>query len=169
MDEDLSASDDITKDTGSTGTSNLQDGTYTDTPYESTGSGTVTLNPHGTIFTNTTPVNGATAYTAANKFAYNFGKLFKTVDNTVSCSGSTCTFTTVDGMSWSVLDNFSNTSLKNAIITVDVNGPDAGSNSSTNNPDTFQFKVDAGGGVSVYGNNTAATKAKEILKKRKNK
>lgn len=160
---------DINKGSGSLSSgTNLKDGTYADQPYEveSTG-GAVELNAHGSVFLNTTVMNGSTEYTSSNKFAYNFGKLFKSDD--LSCSSNVCTFTTPDGMSWKITDNFANAS-KNAEILVDING-DIEPNSSTTSihPDQYTFEVDASGAVKVRGTDYAAEKAKRVLKDRKAK
>lgn len=152
--------DDFTKGTASLGTSNLRDNSLTDASSK-----TVIQTPSGSPFLNTSVMNSATAYTTSNKFAYNFGKLFK--NDNLSCSGRVCTFSTVDGMNWTVTDNFS-ASTKNAIISVDINGSSQGANSSTSaTPDVYNFQVSSNGGVSVYGSDNAATNAKKYLKKRK--
>ena len=163
--DDVSADEIYGPTQGTTGTTNLQDGTYEDKDYIKDGS--LQVKDHGTVFLDTTLPTGATAYTSSNKFAYNFGKKFKNED--LSCSGNVCTFSTADGMAWEITDNFNNSS-KNALVEVDINGASVGSNISTGNtPDVYTFQVDAGGKVSVYGNDAAATKAKRALKTRKNK
>ncbi len=159
--------DDIGKGTGSVSGSNLQDGTYADKPFQQVGS-SVDLAAHGSVFLNTAVMNGSNEYTSSNKFAYNFAKLFKTDD--LSCSGRVCSFTTPDGMEWTVTDNFSVAVSQSATIKVDINGSSVGSNSSTvSKPDIYTFKVDASGTVTIDGNDNAATKAKRVLKDRKAK
>ena len=71
-----------------------------------------------------------------------------------SCTGNVCSFTTKDGMSWKITDNF-NTSKKNAIITIDINGESKGANATyktSNKPDIFSFAVDASGKIYVDNN-----------------
>ena len=105
------------------------------------------------------------SYTSDDKFAYNFMKIFETTSS--ECENNECKFTTPDGMYWEVEDQFNNSSLNYAIIKVDINGQNTGSNSSTDtDPDVYSFKVDADGAASVYGSDAAATKAVSVLKSR---
>lgn len=160
-------SDNISKGSDSVSGSNLQDGTYADKPLQQEGS-SVDLAAHGSVFLNTAVMDGSTAYTSNNKFAYNFAKLFKSDD--LYCSGRVCEFTTPDGMEWTVTDNFSVAASQTATIKVDINGSSAGANSSTaDKPDIYTFTVDASGAVTISGNDAAATKAKRVLKDRKAK
>lgn len=159
--------EDFSKKTGNSSGSNLKDGSYNDKNYESTKtSNTVALNPHGTVFLNTEVMHGATGYTSANKFAYNFAGVFKTDNRT--CTGSVCTFTTPDGMDWTITDGFKSGDVNSyALIKVDINGAGTQPNSATaSNPDTFEFKVDPSGTITVNGNNKASQKAIAVLKDR---
>lgn len=158
---------DLSKKTGNSSSSNLKDGSYDDTNYSGTSTtSTVALNPHGTVFLNTKVMNGATGYTSENKFAYNFAGLFKT--NNRVCNGSVCTFTTEDGMDWTVTDGFQSGNANTfATIQVDVNGAGTQPNSANDlNPDIFTFKVDPSGQITVDGNDKAAEKARSVLKDR---
>lgn len=159
--------EDFSKKTGNSSGSNLKDGNYKDENYESTKtSNTVALNPHGTVFLNTDVMNGATGYTSANKFAYNFAGVFKT--NNRTCTGSVCTFTTPDGMDWTITDGFQAGNVNSfALIRVDINGAETQPNSATaSNPDIFEFKVDPSGTITVNGNDNASKKAIAVLKDR---
>lgn len=159
--------DDISTKTGNKGTSSFKDGTYDDTNYSGTSTtSTVKLNPHGTVFLNTTVMNGATGYTSANKFAYNFGGLFKT--NNRVCNGSVCTFTTDDGMDWEVTDGFQAGNVNTyALVKVDINGAGTKPNSEDgSNPDIYTFRVDPSGAITVEGDTEAAKKARAVLKDR---
>ena len=131
---------------------------------------TLTNISSGSVFANTDVASGVTRYTSSNKFAYNFAEQFDHRDR--NCNNNVCTFVTTDNMYWQVTDNF-NTNDKYAIVMVDINGTTKGANSSapsgSKQPDRFNFKVDAGGGISVYGTDKAATRAKEILSKRDTK
>ena len=92
-------------------------------------------------------------YTSDNKFAANFAGRLDLKGN-ASCTGNVCSFTTKDGMSWKITDNF-NTSKKNAIITIDINGESKGANATyktSNKPDIFSFAVDASGKIYVDNN-----------------
>lgn len=159
--------EDISKKTGNSSGSNLKDGSYDDKNYESTKtSNTIALNPHGTVFLNTDVMHGATGYTSANKFAYNFAGVFKTDNRT--CTGSVCTFTTPDGMDWTITDGFKAGDVNSyALIKVDINGAGTQPNSATaSNPDIFEFKVDPSGTITVNGNDKASQKAIAVLKDR---
>lgn len=110
--------------------------------------------------------NGAN-YSTQNKFSYNF--MLALNPKTVYAEGDDgpCDFITDDGMHWEISDYFNDKSKNYAIIQVDINGSDVGSNSSTGtNPDTFSFIVGADGTVNVYGEDAAATKARQVLSSR---
>ena len=103
------------------------------------------------IFKNVSIPSGVTSYTKYNKFSYNFAKLF---DSTITTSGSNnkiCSFTTKDGIAWTVTDNFSSSTT--STVEVDVNGAKSGGNG-------YIFTVSADG--TITPNNTAAN----ILKTR---
>lgn len=161
------SAEDLSKKTGNSSGSNLKDGSYNDENYQSTTTtNTVVLNPHGTVFLNTNVVNGATGYTSKNKFAYNFAGIFKT--NNRTCTDNVCTFTTPDGMDWTITDGFQSGNVNSyALIKVDINGNDVKPNSNRRpNPDTFEFKVDPSGTISVHGDSFASNKAISVLKDR---
>lgn len=127
-------------------------------------------------FTDITVRNGAD-YSTENKFAYNFIKNLDTF-SWESPEGRYCSAYTKDGMDWIITDFFdgNKADLRDdankypnyfAKIKVDINGEEKGPNSSeAANPDIFTFIVDADGAVSVYGDDAAARKAKEVLKSR---
>lgn len=99
-----------------------------------------------------TTVRG-TGYTASNKFAYNFGKLFNTTD--LSCTNNVCTFTTKDGMSWVVTDNFNAASAANKKATVQVN-------THVTDNSIYLFEIQKDGRVTISSSNSENIKNKMI-------
>lgn len=93
------------------------------------------------VFLNTNlPANASNPkYTAANKFAYNFGTMF--VETPETTSNNVVSFKTKDGINWTVTDNFANAS-QNAFIDVRLK----------ENGTSYRFTVDSSGKITPDGN-----------------
>ena len=114
----------------------------------------------GNVFTNPTlPANHPSDMKTTNKFAYSMTSLFDTKSK--SCTNTSCSFVTKDGMSWTIEDRFTKSD-RDALVYVDINGK-KGPNSKTNgNIDQFAFRVDAGGAIKVFGQTSDANVQKAI-------
>ncbi|MGN1124668.1 MAG: type II secretion system protein [Candidatus Gastranaerophilaceae bacterium] len=127
----------------------------------STSSNGVSTVSRDETFLDTTVYGSATGYTSTDKFAYNFASKMAKKGSMTKKETNAYTFKTPDGIYWEVTDNFSDTSKKNAVITVDLNGNSKGPNktyASSKQPDIFNFYVDASGAVSIDNNDTIAKK-----------
>ena len=93
------------------------------------------------VFLNTNlPANASNPkYTAANKFAYNFGTMF--VETPETTSNNVVSFKTKDGINWTVTDNFA-TASQNAFIDVRLK----------ENGTSYRFTVDSSGKITPDGN-----------------
>ncbi|MBR2525033.1 hypothetical protein IKE67_01065 [bacterium] len=142
-------------------TSNVPVASSNNNPFGSSNANTTSFanlqlspNAKSSVFTDT-EVRNSTAYTSNNKFAYNFAKQFTLNGGNPDCEGNTCTFTTKDNMSWTVEDHFndSGSGEKYALVKVDINGtaaPNSDNPTGKQKPDTFVFKIGAGGAISIY-------------------
>lgn len=152
-----------TSSTSTSSTSSSSSGnTIPDEITDSTMNGIYAVNPDGTVmepgsgiggasngyqkvdryqvFLNTNlPANASNPkYTAANKFAYNFGTMF--VETPEKSSNNVVSFKTKDGIYWTVTDNFSSAT-QNAFIDVQL----------TRNGTSYRFVVDSSGRITPSG------------------
>lgn len=96
------------------------------------------------------PYSKMSSWSASQKYARVLVQNLRADEDTLSCSGSKCTFNTLDGVSWEVTFNASADEDEIIKIKVDLNGtegPNATFSSSQKKPDQFTFNVSAYGSV----------------------
>lgn len=133
----------------------------------------VTITPASAVLTDrSVPTRDSGKYTSTNKFAYLFAKniVYSKYDanggDLLNCTNNVCQFSTNDGMSWTVTDNFkTNDTNSTSTIVVDINGNkkpnkayDASNPNSVKTPDQFTFTVHSSGQVTVSASDAVAMK-----------
>ena len=83
------------------------------------------------VFKNLSIPTGVTSFTKYNKFSYNFAKLFNSTITKSGTNDAICSFTTKDGINWTITDKFNDSD--NSTVLIDVNG--------SQNEGTYTFTI----------------------------